>query len=495
MARSLSFIEQAIQLDFMIFVQRVFQMVSPGDEFAHNWHLEAIGWALEEIELAHNHRLIVNVPPRSLKSIIISVAWPAWLLGHDPCRRIVCISYSGELSRKLARDCRRVMESEWYRRIFPKSMLSRRTAEHDFETVMGGGRFSTSVDGTLTGRGGDILIIDDPMKAGDAYSEAARRQVIEFFRGTALSRLNDKKRGAIIVVMQRLHEEDLSGHLLETGGYRHLCLPARAVEDELIPIGPGEHYRRPSGELLQAGRENEAFLAEQERLMGSAAYSAQYQQEPIPASGVMVQRRWLKHYDVVPQRYGGNRLVQSWDTATKDGIFNDYSCCVTALVCGNHVYVLDVFREKLTFPELKAAVIRLAGHWRADVLAIEDAASGAQLIQTLRAERPQGVPSPIAMAATNDKRTRFACQTARIEAGDLLLPREAPWLAPFLHEILGFPHARYDDQADALAHLLDWSGRFQPEIPINAGPILVTPNDDWPYDDYDGPLIDDPWGA
>ena len=473
----LSFVEHVLREDFTSFCHRVFQTVSPGDEFLPNWHHDAISWELSEIEQNASTRLIVNVPPRSLKSIIISVAWPAWLLGRDAGKRIVCISYSGELSAKLARDCRRVMESAWYRRVFPGSLLSKRTAEHDFETVRGGGRFSTSVDGTLTGRGGDLIIIDDPMKPADAQSESARRKVIEFFTSTALSRLNDKRSGAIVLVMQRLHEEDLSGHLHEAGGWKHLCLPAIAPEDAKIQVGPCDYYGRRRGVPLQPQRESEAFLSQQRRVMGSAAFSAQYQQEPIPASGVLVKRDWLRFYDEEPNRRAGDQIVQAWDTASKDGVLNDYSVCITALVRRNTIYVLDVVREKLDFPRLKAKVISTARAAQIVVLLVEDAASGMQLIQTLRAERPLGVPTPIPLKVSADKVTRLSGQSARIEAGDLHIPREAPWLAAFMHELLGFPHAKFDDQVDALVHLLSWSGRPDFDDDVPCGPIIVSPQD------------------
>jgi predicted phage terminase large subunit-like protein len=501
MAEMLTFVDQLLGLDFRAFLLRVFQTVSAGDEFSSNWHQDAIAWALEEVEFGLNRRLIINVPPRSLKTIIASIGWPAWLLGHDPTRRVVCISYSGELAGKLARDCRKVMESAWYRRAFPAARLSKRTAEHDFETLAGGGRFSTSVDGTITGRGGDIIIIDDPMKASDAWSESARKKVIEFFTGTAFSRLNDRNTGSIVLVMQRLHEDDLSGFLLAQGGWKHLCLPARTDEDRILEVGPEESYHWRAGELLDPLREGEAVLAEAERNAGSAAFSAQWLQQPIPATGILVKREWLRFYEHPPQRQYGDQIVQAWDTANKNGVLNDFSCCVTALVRKNTVYVLDVFCGKLDFPSLKDRAVQLARDWNASVLLIEDAASGAQLIQSLRVEQPTGVPTPVARPATSDKVTRFAAQTPKIQAGDLILPKEAPWLASFLHEILGFPHARHDDQADALAHLLEWLGSRGPSEPPLAGPMIYDgETDEWSGDlppGWNDPIDDDfdPWAG
>jgi hypothetical protein len=186
-------LDALVRSDFRAFLQKVFQTVAPGDEFHDNWHLGAIAHRLHRIAANDSNRLVITVPPRSLKSITVSVAWVAWMLGHDPTLRFVCCSYSAELSLKHARDCRLVLQSAWYRRVFSGTSLSReRNAEHDFQTTTLGGRFSTSVGGTLTGRGGDIIIIDDPIKPEDATSELARKSAIEWFGGTLASRLNDK---------------------------------------------------------------------------------------------------------------------------------------------------------------------------------------------------------------------------------------------------------------------------------------------------------------
>lgn len=493
---SQAFVDALVREDFCAFLQRVFQTVSPGDTFRSSWHHQAIAWQLERIEFGRNRRLVINVPPRSLKTIIASIAWPAWLLGQDPTRKIVCISYSADLALKFARDCRRVMQTDWYHRAFPACRLSRRTAEHDFETTRGGGRFSTSVDGTLTGLGGHIVIIDDPMKVSDAQSEAARRKVIDFYTQTAISRLNDPNSGAMLLVMQRLHEDDLAGRLFDEERWYHLCLPARADERRRIAIGPKTYHIMRRGDLLEPVRSGHDHLIRQERIMGSPAFSAQYLQKPVPAIGQLILREWLRFQDTMPDRSAGGMLVQSWDTANKAGVFSDYSVCVTALVQRNRVYVLDVYRERLDFPQLRAAVIRLANHWRADVLLIEDRASGEQLLQTLRHDAPRGVPSPIRRAATTDKESRVAGQSHRIEAGDLILPKDAPWLASFMHEVLAFPMGRYDDQVDALTHLLGWSSSRP--VPIETGyPELIDLEDSkYSYDPYYDPIqaTIDAWG-
>jgi predicted phage terminase large subunit-like protein len=451
--------DACLRADFHMFLHRAFLTVSPGDDFQDNWHLGAIAHQLERIRTGESNRLIINVPPRSLKSIAVSVAWVAWRLGHDPALCFVCCSYSAELALKHARDCRAVMQSDWYRRTFPRTVLSKeRNAEHDFQTTARGGRFSTSVGGTLTGRGGDCIIVDDPIKPEDAASESARKVAIEWFGSTLLSRLNDKAAGSIVLVMQRLHEDDLAGHLLAACGWEHLSLPAIAEADEEIAIEGGALVRRRGGDLLHEKREGREVLEGLRASMGSAAFSAQYQQAPIPAGGALVRRDWIRRYDRPPERGPRDRIVLSWDCASKDGVLNDYSVCITALVRKNEVFVLDVLRERLNFPDLVKAVVRLANrHQAPKAMLVEDAASGTQLIQYLRHVQPKGVPLPIPRRPDGDKVTRMSRASSRIEAGELLLPHEAPWLADFERELLGFPNAKHDDQVDALSQLLNWS--------------------------------------
>ncbi|MES0863737.1 phage terminase large subunit [Ruegeria sp. SCPT10] len=442
---------------FPSFLKKAFPTVSGGEQFAESWHHNAIGYQLQRVADGENRRLIVTMPPRYLKSITISVAWVAWMLGRDPTLKFVCVSYSGDLAQKHASDCRAIMQTEWYRRIFPNTRLKRGgNSEMDFRTTKGGGRLSTSVGGTLTGRGGDI-IIDDPIKPEDAMSETVRKRVINWYANTLSSRLNDKAKGSILLVMQRLHEEDLAGHLLASGGWEHLSLPAIAENDERVALRKGKTHERRRGEALHPERESVADLERLRSIMGTAVFSAQYQQSPVPAEGLHVRREWFKRYSNAPEKITGDRIVQSWDTASKDGVFSDYSVCVTALLRNRDVYILDVFRDKLQFPELRRKVIEQAHRYDINALLIEDAASGQQLIQVLRDNAPNHMPRPIARKPQGDKQTRFLAQSHRIEAGELWLPEAAPWLAEFERELLGFPNLKHDDQVDALTQLLGWS--------------------------------------
>jgi predicted phage terminase large subunit-like protein len=445
-----------LRQDLGAFIAKVFCTVSPGDSYVHNWHVDAITYALTQVHRGQNRRLIVTQPPRSLKSICTSVAFVAWSIGHDPSKRFACVSYSHELAASFSREFRKVVTSDWYRATFPSVQLVKDT-ETECTTTMGGGRFAVPVGGSFTGRGADIIIIDDPLKADDAHSENARRALNDWYATTLTSRLNDKRTGAIILVMQRLHEDDLAGRLLREEGWHHLCLPAIAENDEEIPTGLHAVHRRRKGEVLHPAREPLALLEAMKREMGSLTFSAQYQQQPVPLEGNLIKHAWLKWYETAPPRGDGAQVVQSWDVASTTGETRDWSVCTTWLIVKRCYYLLDVWRGRLEFPQLKHKLISLAHEYRPNRIIIEQGGPGLHLIQELRANEVAGVPTPIGVKPMGDKLVRMEAQGARFEAGQVYLPTEAPWLSEFLREILAFPNSRYDDQIDSVSQFLKWA--------------------------------------
>ena len=212
--------------DFFAFIQRSFYQLNPDARFILNWHIEVIAAELDRCFRGETKRLIICVPPRSLKSHCASVAFPAWLLGHKPSTQIICASYGQDLADKLALDCRALMTSDWYGRLFSTRLSAQRQAVSEFMTEAQGFRLATSVGGVLTGRGGDFIIIDDPLKPEEALSEPQRNAVNEWYQHTLYSRLNNKATGCIIIIMQRLHESDLVGCVLRHGDWKVLRFPA-----------------------------------------------------------------------------------------------------------------------------------------------------------------------------------------------------------------------------------------------------------------------------
>lgn len=207
--------EAILRRDFASFVGKAATSLVQGD-LAWNWHLDAICHALEQVRLGKTRRLIINLPPRSLKSVIASVAFPAFVLGHQPSKRIICVSYAQDLATKHSNDFRALIGTGWYRRLFPQTRPSvRKNTEAEIQTTANGMRLATSIGGTLTGRGGSLIIIDDPIKPADALSTSTREACNKWYSNTLLSRLDNKVEGAVVIVMQRVHMDDLVGYVTQ----------------------------------------------------------------------------------------------------------------------------------------------------------------------------------------------------------------------------------------------------------------------------------------
>ena len=446
-----------LRRDLYAFAQRCFHELNPATEFFPNWHIEAILSELEACRRGEITRLIINQPPRSLKSHCASVAFPAYLMGIDPTAQIICVSYGQELANKHALDCRRIMASAWYRTLFPHTRLSsERQSVEEFMTTRQGFRLSTSVGGVLTGRGADFIIIDDPLKPEEALSNTQRKAVNDWFDHTLYSRLNNKRTGCIIVIMQRLHEDDLVGHLLGMEPWTVVRFPAIAEEDEThviqTPYGP-RRFERRTGEALHSEREPLEILNRIREAQGEYNFAGQYQQAPAPLGGGLVKEEWFKTYpaaDVLPEF---EMIFQSWDTANKPTELSDYSVCTTWGAKEKHVYLLHVFRKRLGYPDLKRAVREQAEAFGPETILIEDRASGTQLIQELVDEGTHAVKK---YQPTTDKIMRMHSVTSTMENGFVHLPDKAAWLGEYLHELTSFPKGKWDDQADSTSQALDW---------------------------------------
>lgn len=450
-------VAEILRKDLLAFIQRSFLELRPAESFQYNWHLELIAQGLEDVAYGGCNRLIINLPPRHLKSHSASIAFPAWFLGHRPDKQVLCVSYAQDFSDNLARNSRRLMNSPFYQALFDTRISRSRDTVADFETTEGGSRFSTSVGGVLTGRGADIIVIDDPLKADEALSDARRNGVNEWYDNTLRSCLNNQEEGAIIIIMQRLHMDDLVGHVLETEEWTVLSFSAIAEEDESYQLwGPYQNtlFRRKEGDILQPSLTSRAVLEKIRRGMTEYNFAAQYQQNPQPPSGNIVKRDWLKFYSPQEKPDDFDMVLQSWDTANKDTERSNFSVCTTWGVRGRTAYLLNVFRKKLEFPALKKAVQNLAAHHGATVVLVEDKASGSSLIQELRADGFSIVQS--APTLDGDKMMRLSAQTAKIEGGFVRFPKKADWLEVYLSELLSFPGHKYTDQVNSTVFALAW---------------------------------------
>ena len=456
-----------LRLDLSAFIEMCFYELKPGEIYRPHWSVDLVAAKLEACRHGKIKRLIINKPPRSLKSIEVSVAFAAFILGHDPFAEIICVSYAQDLAEKFSRDTRQIMQSDWYQQIFPETRISNsKNSNAEFVTTKNGFRLATSVGGTLTGRGGRYIFIDDPIKPGDALSKAVREATNSWTSHTLFSRLNNKNEGVIIVAMQRVGQGDLTDYLLELGGWEHVSLPAIAQEDEEhvfdTPYGR-TRVTRKKGEALHPEHESLGTLEEIRRTLGSATFAAQYLQAPRPAEGNLVDPAWLKTFkpEDLPEKF--DQIVMSVDSANKATELADYTAVAILRVKAvenkasgareTKIYLTHMLRRKMNYPELKRTVKEMAAQFGATVVLIEDKASGTQLIQDLVSE---GLHSVKGIEPSGDKVMRMNAQTATIENGFFYIPEEAHWREAFIDELATFPNAKHDDQVDAMAQALEW---------------------------------------
>jgi predicted phage terminase large subunit-like protein len=434
--------------DFLSFVHKCVQTLNPGAQFLPNWHIDAIDFRLRQIMDGTTTRLIVNMPPRYLKSTIVSVAFSAFLLGHFPRRRIICISYGNELAAKHAADFRAIVESEWYRKTFPKMRIKRST-DLEVNTTLGGFRKTTTVNAALTGFGGDCFIIDDPQKADDALSEALRNSVNQWVLNTLMSRLDNKQTSAIILVMQRVHLQDLTGYLTENSDeWTVLSLPAIAEADELVQVGEETYHRRRVGEALHPEHESSPTLGRLRTQLGPSIFSAQYQQSPVPLGGAIIKRKWLRYYDRLPDRDKVWQVLLSIDAASKTGPQNDWTVATVWYVINNQYYLAHLVRDRFEYPDLRQTMIELANHFRPTVVLIEDASAGTALAQELQTAGHWNVEL---IPVDRDKVTRLYVQQYKFSAGLVLFPKDAPYMPMLERELLMFPQFKTDDIVDSIS--------------------------------------------
>ncbi|HWG97212.1 MAG TPA: phage terminase large subunit [Nitrospira sp.] len=454
--------------DFASFIRYTFGVLRPGVEFRPNWHIDAMAYKLSQIASGEVKKLIITVPPRNLKSICASVALPAWFLGHHPSERVVAVSYSSELAKTHASDFRRVVTDPLYQAIFPGMRIQRET-DKEIATTARGRRYATSIEGTLTGLGGNLIVIDDPIKLGDASSEVVRKRSIDWYRNTLVTRPDDKKAARIVVVMQRVHQEDLVGYLQEQGGFDILNLPAIAQTSSTFSTGSRSSHMRLAGEILHPEHESGEILLGIKRDMGSMQFSAQYQQTPVPAGGTFIKRTWLKTYpasEISPQHR--DRMVISWDIALSEAQTGDSSAGVVLLCRGDTFYVLEVCKGQFPFGTLIEKILDMVKRYHPNSsLVIEESPISLGLIQALK----QNHINVVAITPTKDKRSRVISQTDRFEGGSVLLPERAEWLDGFIGELLSFPGGRHDDQVDALVQGMAWM-RAQWMPPVKSRIVL-----------------------
>lgn len=437
--------------DFASFIAKVFSTINPNTAYLPNWHIDLLADYLEQVRDRKIKRLIINLPPRSLKSICVNVAFPAWLLAKQPSTRIIAASYSSMLALKHSLDTKFVVEADWYQQLFQNTMLSRKhNCKNKFLTTQNGFRFATSVGGSVTGEGGDYLIIDDPHNPTLIDSAKLREKTVEWFEKTFITRLNDQKNGVIIVVMQRLHSEDLTAHLLKSNNWTLLKIPVQAPLTSFYQI-KGKKYQFKQGEFLQKERINQSLIDQIEADIGYRNYAAQFMQEPVNSYHNLLPLDAIQFYHSPPEKF--DYYLQSWDTALKISEYSDYSVGTCWGVQGETYYFLNMIRQKFTYPDLKIAVEKFAKKYQPKYILIEDQASGQSLIQDLKNAHYGNI---VPIKPKYDKVTRFASILDLFETGHILLAAKSVHNHQLLSELTIFPNSKHDDIIDSISQLFNF---------------------------------------
>ncbi|MES2320193.1 MAG: phage terminase large subunit [Pseudomonadota bacterium] len=441
------------------FAKRAWKVLEPTTVLKWGWALDAICMHLEAVTDGRINRLLMNVPPGTMKSLLTGVIWPAWEWGPRDMQemRFIGTSHEETLAIRDNRKCRDLVKSTWYQHLWPVQLLRDLDGKREFGNTRKGTRQARSFT-SMTGVRGDRVILDDPISADNANSEPKLKEAKLTFTETLPTRVNSEK-SAIVVVMQRLNERDISGVILDLGlPYVHLRIPMRFEPDNRCTTSIGwSDPRTVEGELMFPERFAEPQVKELEQVLGSYATAGQLQQRPAPRGGGIIKTAWFRYYSSLPVL--DFRMIHV-DTAQKDGEENDYCVlqCWGRSTVGQAV-LIDQIREKWEAPDL---LVQARAFWLKHLNArlpplrgmmVEDKVSGTGLIQTLRRE---GVPV-VAVQRNRDKVSRAHDVAPFIESGNVLLPQDAPWLSDFLGEVGTFPGGAHDDQCDcmfdALAHV------------------------------------------
>lgn len=434
------------------FAKRAWHVLEPASDLKWGWALDAICLHLEAVTNGKITRLLMNVPPGSMKSLLTGVIWPAWEWGPRglPEMRFIGTAHEETLAIRDSRKCRDLIKSEWYQSLWPLPLASDLDGKREFGNIYKGVRQARSFT-SMTGVRGDRVILDDPISADAANSESKLEAARIAFTETLPTRINSDK-SAIVVIMQRLNEKDVSGVILSMGlPYVHLRIPMRYEADYKCKTVIGwEDPRTAEGELMFPERFGEEQTKELEKTLGNYGTAGQLQQRPAPRGGGMIKESWFKYYTVTPKLDW--RIIHV-DTAQKTGQENDYSVFQDwgRSVTGEAV-LLDQIRGKWEAPEL---LVQARAFWLKRLHAnpaqlrsmkVEDKSSGTGLVQTLRRE---GIPI-LPVQRNNDKISRGYDSAPFIESGNVLLPIDAPWLSAFLAEAVAFPSGANDDQLDPM---------------------------------------------
>ncbi len=437
--------------DLYYFVRKAWPYIDPA-EYIKDWYHQDICYHLEAVFYGDILRLLINIPPRSLKSLICSVFYPVWAWIKKPTEIFLTGSNSLSLATRDAMKARTLMESHWFKRLWGDVIQFKDDQNQKskyYNTAMGL-RQAFSMSSSFIGEGADQIIIDDAMSYTQVLSKMVREEIIDRHNQAVSTRFNNSKTGREIVIGQRLHTDDLPGHLLKNNPeFYHLCIPMRYEVDSAYSYS--DDPRTKEGEIL-TNMHTEKSLSKLEKTMGANAVAGQFQQRPSPKGGLIFKRSWFNYYRELPTVL---RWVSSWDTAISEKKTADYSVGGLFAQCENGYYLVKLFRDKVGFAQLLKEFKLFYEQQPVSAALVEAKASGQQLIQMLESSDDVHIPV-ISINPQGDKVFRAELASATVEAGKMYLPENAPWLSDVIDELTLFPNTTNNDIVDIVTQFINW---------------------------------------
>src|SRR5882724_1108400 len=432
-----------------VFIKEAFEVIEPETSYSHNWHIDAIADHLEAVSRGEIKKLIINVPPGHMKSLCVCVFWPSWEWLHNPHLRWIFASYGSHLSIRDSVKMRSLIMSEWYQKHFRHIYQIKKSTEKLISNDKGGFRVASSVGGVGTGERVHRVVNDDLVRANDSHSSLMKEQAIKHMQAMS-TRAVDSTNFAQVLIMQRLTEDDPTGWAKSKWkACEELIIPGEFDPKRKFCTTIGwEDPRKTEGELLWSEKFSDSVMNELKEELGEYGYASQIQQLPAPPEGGIIKNNWWKFYTEKPRF---KFILQSWDTAFKDGAENDFSVCTTWGISEEGYFLIDRYKDKPQFPELVRMVKMQANAHSPNQIVIEDKASGQSLLQSLKKETLLPIK---AVKVDRDKIARCYAVSPKIQAGFVFLPENSEWTADYLYNMGVFPDGAHDDDVDSTTQAL-----------------------------------------
>ena len=438
--------------NFYGFYRLMAPVLMPGQPFLEARHFRVLAHKLEQAAKGEIRRLLIAIPPRHGKSLLASVALPAWILGRDPTRKIICASYGDVLARDFSTRSRDLLRSANYAEVFPGTALDAGGASlGELRTTGKGYRLATTVQGAVTGKGAHFVIVDDALKAIEAESEIARNDVYDWVKGSLMSRFDNPAAGVMIVIQQRLHQDDLIGRLRAEGAWDYLEMSGECIERQVYDLGDDETWPFEPGDLLFPEVFGREALDQQRLDLGEAQFNGQILQRPSPPGGALFKLKHFQRYEQWPRCL--ELVVQSWDPAIVDTETAAFTVCTTWGILNQKLYLLDVFRKRLPFHQIEPAILSMRHKNSAGAVLLEVSGFGTAIANSLL-KREDTSRWLHCTEPRQNKVERAIAQIPKIERERVYLPTSAPWLETFEAEVAAFPRSKFADQVDSMVNFL-----------------------------------------